>query len=489
MALSIHIIGSGFSSLAAACYLAKKGYQVTIFEKNEQLGGRASQLNVEGFSFDMGPTFYWMPDVFERFFGDFQKKVSDYYNLIRLDPAYSVVFNDEEAIPISANFNTILKTFESVEPQAAKKLENYMRQAESNYEIAIKDLVYQPGESIFELVTPKTIMKLPAFTSTIKRDAYKIVKHPYLRMILQFPSLFLGAKPSNTPSFYNFMNHADFKLGTWHPSGGMYMVVEAMVALAKELGVQFHVNSAVTKIEIENGYAKAIRVNDKLYKSDVVLSGADYAHSEQLLEAKFRKYTATYWKKKTFAPSALLFYVGFNKKVDNVQHHTLFFDTDFDAHSAEIYDTKKWPKDPLFYASFPSKTDKGIAPEGKEAAIFLIPLATGIKDSSEERERIFKIIINRLENYTKQKLANEICVKESFGINDFTSRYNAYGGNAYGLANTLMQTHILRPKLRSPKVSNLFFTGQLTVPGPGVPPSLISGKVVSDLIYKYYPNT
>ncbi|NBU81463.1 MAG: phytoene desaturase [Flavobacteriaceae bacterium] len=484
MKKEIRIIGSGFSSLAASCYLAQQGHNVSIYEKNATIGGRARQLKKEGFTFDIGPTWYWMPDVFERFFADFGKKPSDYYELIKLSPAYQVYFGIEDFVIIADNLPKIITTFDSIEKGSGKKLEAFMKLAQSNYDIAIKDLVYRPGVSPLELITVETAKKVSQFFGNISKDIRRRFKNPKLIQILEFPVLFLGAKPSDTPSFYSFMNFADFGLGTWHPKNGMYSVILAMEKLAVELGVTIHTHSNIEKINVDNGKANAIIVNGEIVHGDIILSGADYHHSESLLDKKYRGYSEKYWKNKTFAPSSLLFYVGFDKKIKNVEHHSLFFDVDFDVHASAIYDNPKWPEEPLFYASFPSKTDSNAAPEGKEAGIFLIPLAPSLEDTPILREQYFEKIITRFENLTQQSVKNNVIFKESFCVNDFIKDYNSYKGNAYGLANTLLQTAFLRPKLKSKKVNNLYFTGQLTVPGPGVPPALISGKLVAELIEK-----
>ena len=482
MKKKIIIIGSGFSSISAACYLAKAGYTVQILEKNSTPGGRARQFKKDGFTFDIGPSWYWMPDVFEKFFGDFDRKVSDYYTLEKLDPGYEVYFDQMESIKIGDNLEKIYTAFEAEEAGSAAKLKKFIKKAENNYNIAIKDLVYRPGVSPLELVTPATVKKVGYFLSTIKKEVTKEFKNERLAQILQFPVLFLGAKPSNTPAFYNFMNFADFGLGTWHPEKGMYSVVEGMVKMAKELGVQFNTNQNVETICVENGKATGVIANGVQIDADVVVSGADYNHSESLLKPKERGYTDAYWDKKVFAPSSLLFFIGLDKKVKNVSHHTLFFDVDFDAHARSIYDTPEWPKDPLFYGNFPSITDSSMAPQGKEACFLLIPIGPGIEDTEEMRNKYFDMVIERLEHLTKQPIKDAILFKESFCVNDFVSEYNSYKGNAYGMANTLLQTAFLRPKLKSKKVENLFFTGQLTVPGPGVPPALISGKLVASLV-------
>ena len=482
MKKNIIIIGSGFSSISAACYLAKAGHTVQILEKNSTPGGRARQFKKDGFTFDIGPSWYWMPDVFEKFFGDFDRKVSDYYTLEKLDPGYEVYFDQMESIKIGDTLEKIYTAFEAEETGSAAKLKKFIKKAEDNYNIAIKDLVYRPGVSPLELVTPATVKKVGYFLSTIKKEVTKEFKNERLAQILQFPVLFLGAKPSNTPAFYNFMNFADFGLGTWHPEKGMYSVVEGMVKMAKELGVQFNTNQNVETICVENGKATGVIANGVQIDADVVVSGADYNYSESLLKPKERGYTDAYWDKKVFAPSSLLFFIGLDKKVKNVSHHTLFFDVDFDAHARSIYDTPEWPKDPLFYGNFPSITDSSMAPQGKEACFLLIPIGPGIEDTEEMRNKYFDMVIERLEHLTKQPIKDAILFKESFCVNDFVSEYNSYKGNAYGMANTLLQTAFLRPKLKSKKVENLFFTGQLTVPGPGVPPALISGKLVASLV-------
>jgi phytoene desaturase len=485
MSKKIAIIGSGFAGLSASCYLAKAGYDVTVFEKNEQVGGRASKWVQNGFTFDMGPSWYWMPDIFEKFFGDFGKSAADFYQLDKLNPAYQIIFEDE-VVTIGDSMEEICEEFERIESGSSIPLRKFIAKAADNYDIAINKMVYKPGKSPLELVSVQTARRVGQFFSTISRDVRRDFKNPKLISILEFPVLFLGAKPSRTPSFYSFMNYADFGLGTWHPKGGMYKIVEGMQSLAESLGVTFRTNAPVEKILLDNGKATGIRVDGADTIADVVLSGADYHHTESLLPKDFRQYSEAYWESRTFAPSSLLFYVGFDKKLEGVRHHNLFFDTDFERHARAIYDTPVWPEDPLFYANFPSVTDPSMAPEGKETGFFLMPLAPGLDDTPEQRQNYFDIIINRLEKRTGQSVKNNIIFKRDFCVRDFVSRYNSYKGNAYGMANTLLQTAFLRPGLESKKVKNLYFTGQLTVPGPGVPPSLISGKLVSELIVQQF---
>ena len=478
----ISIIGAGFSSLSAACYLAKQGREVTVFEKNTNIGGRARQYKEKGFTFDIGPTWYWMPDIFEKFFGDFGKKPSDYYHLERLDPAYRVYFSKDDSITIPGFPEKTVRIFETREKGAGKQLERLLADAAFNYDVAINDIVYRPGLSPLELVSKKTISKAGLFLKSISKMAASYFRDPALRQIIEFPVLFLGAKPSDTPAFYNFMNYADLGLGTWYPGGGMYSVIQGMESLAKELGVRIHINSPVEAIAVEGKKVSGLMVHGEMVKSEGVVSGADYHHTEQLLDPIYRSYSEKYWNSRTFAPSALLFFLGVDKKLQNVEHHTLFFDKPFDEHAAAIYDRPQWPEAPLFYGSFPSLTDPSAAPAGKEAMVILVPLAPGLEDKEEIREKYFNMIIDRFEDLTGQQIRDHLIVKRSYAMNDFIKDYNSFKGNAYGLANILRQTAFLRPKMKSKKVRGLYFTGQLTVPGPGVPPSLISGNIVSTMI-------
>ncbi|WP_411767951.1 phytoene desaturase family protein [Winogradskyella sp. A3E31] len=481
---NVTIIGSGFSSLSAACYLSKYGFNVSVFEKNSTVGGRARQLKKDGFTFDIGPSWYWMPDIFDHFFKDFEKQTSDYYQLEKLNPAYKIFF-DDDTITVGDTMDKICNEFERIEAGSSIPLRKFIAQAQKNYDIAINKIVLKPGLSPLELVTKDTITRVDQFFKTISSEVRKRFKNPKLISTLEFPVLFLGAKPSNTPSFYSFMNFADFGLGTWHPKGGIYQIVLAMESLAESLGVKIYTNSPVEQIVVENGKTTGVIINNEFISSDFVLSGADYHHSETLLNKKYRQYSEGYWDSKTFAPSSLLFYVGFDKKIKGIEHHNLFFDTDFEAHAESIYDRKEWPKNPLFYVNFPSVTDSSMAPENCETGFFLIPIAPGIEDTEDLRNTYFNMIIDRFEKKTLQDVKNNIIFRESFCINDFIEQYNSYKGNAYGMANTLKQTAFLRPNLKSKKVKNLYFTGQLTVPGPGVPPAIISGKLVADLIQKY----
>jgi phytoene desaturase len=487
MAKSVIIIGSGFAGLSAASFMAKMGWQVTVIEKNISPGGRAAQLKEAGFTFDMGPSFYWMPDVFERYFNQFGKKSTDYYTLRRLDPSYRIYWADGST-DIPAGFQQLKEVFESFEKGSGEKLEKYLKEASYKYDVGINNLVYKPALSLSEFLdwsVIKGVFRLDIITS-IKTHIQKHFHHPKLRQMMEFPVLFLGALPEDTPALYSLMNYADIKGGTWYPEGGMYAVVEGIYKLAKELGVQFRFNEDAREIVIEGKLAKRVVTSYNSYEADAVISGADYYFTETgLLQEQYRSYSENYWRKKVMAPSCLLYYVGLNKKLKNITHHSLFFDVAFDQHGREIYKDPKWPTEPLFYASVSSVTDPAVAPQGCENIVFLIPVAAGLSnDTAEIREKYFQLIVRRMEKHTGESILDAVVYQKSYSISDFVSDYNSFRGNAYGLANTLRQTAIFRPSCRSKKVKNLFYTGQLTVPGPGVPPSLISGEVVTRQVVK-----
>ena len=489
MSKKIIVIGSGFAGLSAATTLASKGYAVTLLEKNSIAGGRARKFEEGGFVFDMGPSWYWMPDVFEDYFATFGKKPSDYYQLQRLEPSYNVFFGKDEVMEVPANLAELYRLFESHEAGSSLKLQHFLKEAQYKYEVGMNEFVHKPSHSILEfadLRIVKSLFRLQMFSS-ISAHIRKLFKNDKLRQLLEFPVLFLGARPQNTPALYSLMNYADMSLGTWYPMGGMHKIVEGMIKLAEEMGVKILLNQEVKQIYVPNGHATKVLTVDKEYEADVVIGAADYHHVEQhLLQPKHRRYTQAYWDSRTMAPSSLLFYLGVNKKLKNLQHHNLFFDEDFDQHAIEIYDEPQWPSKPLFYACVPSVTDPSVAPDGCENLFLLIPLAPGLEDTEQQREHYYNVVMDRLEDLTGQEIRTSISYKRSFAHKDFIKDYHAFKGNAYGLANTLLQTAFLKPKLKSNKVKNLFYAGQLTTPGPGVPPSLISGQVVAQEVMKSF---
>ena len=486
--MKVIVIGAGFSGLSTATYLAQAGYDVEIVEKHSQPGGRGRQLKKSGFTFDMGPSWYWMPDVFEKYFADFDKKPEDYYKLLRLDPSYSVFF-ENDLLEIPADMTGIEALFEKLEPGSSIRLKKFLKDAAYKYKVGIEDLVHKPSRSVFEFADLRILKGLLQLDllNNIRSSIKKVVKNPQLQSLLEFPVLFLGATPSNTPALYTLMNHADMSLGTWYPEGGMFSVVQGFYKLALEKGVKFHFDSEVTGFEYDNNQVIGVQTIKKNFVCDAVVASADYAHVEQnLLDPKYRKYSPKYWDKRKLAPSCFLYYVGLNKPIPGVEHHSLFFDASFDDHADALYKNIRWPEKPLFYISASSKTDPKSAPVGQESLVILIPTAPGMVDTDDILNHYFELVSDRIKKHTGMDIRKHIIFKEHYAFRDFVKDYNSLKGNAYGLANTLDQTAIFKPSLKG-KLKNFYYTGQLTVPGPGVPPCIISGEVVANEIKINFP--
>ncbi|MEQ7800031.1 oleate hydratase [Pedobacter sp. ASV1-7] len=478
----IAIIGAGISGLSAAAYAAQAGNEVHVFEKHPQPGGRARQFSTEnGYVFDMGPSWYWMPDIIDNFFVDFGHKATDFYDLVSLSPQFEMVFEDG-LLTVPESYQDLKKLFERLETGAGKKLDGFMNAAKYKYEVGMQDFVNKPCYSWLEFASTKiagSALKMNLL-SNFRSYVSKYFSHPKLKTLMEFPVIFLGASPKNIPALYSLMNYGGYALGTWYPMGGFYQLVLGMKKVAEKQGAVFHFSQNVEKIVTEEGTARGILVNGEFKAFDAIIASSDYHHTETLLDNELRNYDQKYWKTRTFAPSCLIYYLGFKERLPNLKHHTLFFENDLDEHIKSIYEEKKWPENPLFYACCPSQTDPEVAPEGHENVFLLMPLATELKDEENTREHYFQNMIKRLEKHTGAKdLLSKLDYKRSYCVGDFISDYNAYGGNAYGLANTLSQTAVLKPNIKNKHLSNLFYTGQLTVPGPGVPPSIISGKIVA----------
>lgn len=484
---SIIVIGAGFSGLAAAATLADAGYTVKVLEKNSIPGGRARKFTSEGFTFDMGPSWYWMPDIFENYFASFGKKVSDYYRLHRINPSYKIYFGPGDEVVLPSELDDIYKLYEQIEPGSSTGLKRFLTESEYKYRIGIGEFVQKPSHSITEYLHWKIFAAGIRLNMLSSFGAYtrKFFKSEKINRMLEFPVLFLGGTAKTTPALYSLMNYSDMVQGTWYPEKGMYSVVEAMESLAKEKGAEFIYDSPVTALNIAGNKLKSVTAGGIEYEADYVIASADYHHVEQhLLPEAYRNYDEKYWNSRVLSPSSLIFYLGFNTRIPKLDHHTLLFDEDFAGHADSIYKNPHWPEKPSVYLSCTSRTDSTVAPEGHENVMVLIPVAPGLVDTAETRKKYLDIAIARMERYTGQQLRAHLVFERSYAHADFEKDYNAYKGNAYGLANTLMQTAFLKPKMRNPKVKNLLYAGQLTVPGPGVPPAIISGQIAAREIIK-----
>jgi len=550
---SVVVVGSGFGGLSAACHLAAAGCDVTVVEKNEQLGGRASRLSREGFRFDMGPSWYLMPDVFERFFGHFDRHPADYYDLERLDPHYRIFFKDGQQVDVDPDRPKNRELFESIEPGAGEAFEEYLETSERHYGTAMETFVYEDRSRLRDWVDLDVMRAAPIglqLIGSMQSHVEDYFENPKLQQIMQYTLVFLGGSPKNTPALYNMMSHVDFNMGVYYPvvtdngvtpglslradelsdadsavpggaaaadggtatadgrpsftgfdaeavdpptdaladvaaGGGIGLVVDAVTALALELGVTFETGTEVTEVtRRKEGFLVADATGRERHPDRVVVN-ADYAHAEQeLLPAHERQYDADYWDDRTYAPSAYLLYLGVEGDVPDLAHHTLVLPEDWDPHFDDVFEDPAWPDEPAYYLCVPSETDDTVAPEGHSNLFVLVPVAPGLADDDGVRERFREMILADIAEHTGTDLRDRIVVEEEFCVSEFVDRYNATQGTALGLAHTLRQTALLRPNNRSSAVDGLYFTGSFTTPGIGVPMCLISGEHTANALLK-----
>ncbi|MFA9289201.1 MAG: phytoene desaturase family protein [Weeksellaceae bacterium] len=484
MKKKIVVVGGGFGGLASAALLGKQGYDVTLLEKNEAVGGRASVLKKKGFTFDMGPSWYLMPDVFDRFYGLFDAKPSDFLKLKRLDPNYRVFFGTNDYADIKAKFEDNLPFFEKIDPGVTPHLKSYLKQSQENYEVS-KRFIYHQYDSVFDFFNKDLINEKPDIRLFGRLDKYlaRYIKNERLQKILAYSMVFLGGSPSNTPGLFSIMSHIDFNLGVYYPMGGIYEVIRSLQTLCDRYGVKILTNQNVKKINVDNGTATTVITDKKSFVADEVVVNADYQFAEtQLLDPQWQTYNKSFWSKRTVAPSAFIMYLGVKRKVQNLKHHTLLFDHDWEQHFNEIFDNPMWPENPSYYVCCPSKTDSSVAPKGMENLFILVPIASGLKDTAAMRKKYGNKMLAHLTGILGDDFRKDIVVQETFGISDFEERYNAYKGTALGLTQTFFQSTIFRPRNKSKKVNNLYYTGQYTIPGIGMPMCLVSAELVVDKI-------
>lgn len=481
----IVIIGAGLSGLASAALLAKKGFNVIVLEKNDQPGGRAVKLEDKGFTYDIGPSWYMMPEVFDQYFGLFGKKTEDFYKLIKLDPSYRIFFSPEEYVDLLPDLEKNRETFEKYQKGGYEKFLQLLKRAEKLYKLALSKLVYRDYPSLLSILNGDVIkhgLKMGLLSSVHIRIA-EYITSPKLQRILEFTTVFLGASPYEAPSMYNLITHADFNLGIWYPDGGIWKVSDALVKLAKEHGAEIHLNEEVNEIIVNNGKATQVKTSKGQYEADIVLSSADYHHVEtQLLPESARSYSQKYWESRKMSPSAFNIFMGVNKRISKIQHHNLYLSDLWEQHFKEVRENPKWPEDPSYYVCATTKTDPSVAPEGCENLFFLVPVAPGLEDNEEIRQSMYEKVITHFESLIGESVRDSIISKNLFSVNDFRNNYNSYKGGAFGLAHTLLQTAMFRPRTKSKKVKNLYFTGQYTHPGVGMPIALIAAEIISNRI-------
>lgn len=476
------VIGAGYGGLASAALLSRDGFDVTVVEKNEGPGGRGRMWRSRGFSFDMGPSWYLMPEVFDEFFALFGKKREDYYTLLRLDPYYRVFFSPEEKVDISADRASVRAIFDRFEPDGGKRLETYLEMARYKYDVAMKEFLYKEYTNLFRFFNFRIAtqgLKMDIFVS-LDRFVRKFFKDRRARQILEYAMVFLGASPDNAPALYSIMSHVDLNLGVWYPEGGLNAVALGMEKLCRELGVTFRYDTPATGYRFEGKRIAAVTIHGGEIPCDTVIANADGFHADrELLPPQKAARSRRWWDTRVVAPSMFILYLGIEGKVPELVHHNLYFQQDWSDHFDAIFKHPRWPDDPCFYLSCPSKTEKGVAPDGMENLFVLVPVAPGLDDSDAVRESYAARVMDQIERVTHMRIRDRIKVKRIYSHRDFAADYNAFKGTALGLAHTLGQTAVFRPAARSPKVPNLFYAGQYPHPGVGVPMTLISARVAA----------
>lgn len=483
------IIGAGFAGLTTAALLAKEGFKVTVLEKNHEPGGRAITYREKGFVFDMGPSWYLMPEAFEHYFKFFNKTPRDYFKLVKLDPSYRVYYGKNDHYDISSELKDNRKNFNRIQKNGYQQMLRYLDLAGYQYKVAVKNFLYRDYNSIFDFFNKQVVLegtKLNIFKS-VDSLGTKFSLLDKLKKITGYTMVFIGGSPKMTPAFYSLMTHIDLNLGVWYPMQGMWKIADALYKLGQEQGVEYRFKHEVKKILVDKKTANKVKTNKGTFPADIIISNADYVHTEMdLLEKRSRCYSAGYWHNKVIAPAAIIIYLGIKKKLKNIRHHNLYFHDNWDEHFDTIFKNPSWPDKFSYYVSCPSKTDKSVAPRGCENLFFLVPAAAGLKDTDKLREKLADKAIRHFEDLIGQSFKKAIKVKRIFSQRDFIKEYHSYKGSAFSLAHTLFQTAVFRPARKSRKVRNLYFTGQYTHPGVGVPMTFIAGELTAKRIIKDY---
>lgn len=479
------VIGAGYGGMAIANLLGKAGYSVVVLEKNDEPGGRIAVIKKDGYVFDIGPSWYLMPEVFEQYYSLFDASANERLELIRFTPGYKVFFDDKPEVFIQGDVGKDKAVFEAIEPGAGKKLEDYVRRSSIAYHLAVKQFLYNNFSSPKDLVSWQVIKNahrmIPLALGNLDRYVSRYFKDQRLKQLLEYHMVFLGSSPFQAPAIYTLMSHLDFISGVYYPKRGMLSLVDDMKALGTEYDITYRCATSVKRIVTNDGLSTGVELeNGEIIDADIVVSNADLYHTEtKLLDETARSFGESYWKKRQPGPGALLVSLGIKGVLPELVHHNLYFVDDWRGNFKAIYEDQSVPSAPSMYVCNPTKTDPFLAPDGNENVFILIPLPAGVSLDDKQEEDIANKAVAQFSKVSGiGDLESRIVTKHIFGPDDFKDRFNAWDYNAFGgESHLLRQSIFMRTPNQSKKIKNLYYVGAGTLPGIGLPMCLIGAEL------------
>lgn len=489
----ILVIGAGVAGLSAAVRLQKSGYAVTLYEKENQPGGKMNQIKKDGFTFDLGPTIVMMPEIYREVFEFCEKDPDDYIPMKKVDPMLKLYFNKEHPLTFSNDLTELMRTLEAVSAEDAQGYMAFLADIYKRYTIAKEAFITKSFRGFWDFYNPKSLwagIRLRTFS-----DAYssisRFVKDERLRKSLAFQTLYIGVSPYQGPSLYTIIPMIELFYGVYFIEGGMYTLATSLAKLFVELGGKIEYGTPVDELLIENKVAKGVRIGNEQVTADAIVCGADFPYAMQELipdERKRGKYTNKKIKNMEYSCSCFLMYLGLDKRYPAGQLHSIYFAEDFKQNVEDLFEIGKLPTDPSFYLYRPSLMDQTLAPEGQEGLYVLVPVPelSMYEDWSDEiiqeyRQKVLTLIKEK----TLFKDIETHIVSESYMTpKDFEKRFNAYNGATFGLKPTLKQSNYYRPHNKFSATTNLYFCGSSTHPGAGVPIVMQSAKLAVEEVLR-----
>jgi len=484
------IIGAGMGGLATALRLRRRGWEVIVLEKQPRPGGRSNLLQENGFRADTGPTILVMKAAFEEFYRDIQHDLHQRLRLVQLDPNYRIYYHDGSFIDLYSNMALLAQEVEKVRPGSAQRLFRFLGESAKKYELGM-EFVERNYDHITDLANPRAALRL--WQTQAHQNLYRQVSRFFefddkLTKAFSFHSMFLGLSPMDALAMYSLITYADLALGMWFPMGGIYSIIEDMLDLCQEMGVELRTNAAVEEICIDSGRVTGARLNNgEVVKSDIVVSNADLPYTyHHLVPSRYRKrYSDSKLSKMDYACSGFILFLGVDRVYHNVRHQALYFSEDYRANLEAIFKTKRLPDDPSFHLNIPTVTDPSLAPPGHSLIYVLAPMPNLQADINwdEAAPHLREVLLNRLEQILDPELRRHIVWEHSYRPIDWLTDINATYGTAFGsLSHRFFQSSYFRPHNKADGIRGLYFVGQGTYPGIGMPMVMISSRLVTQRI-------